>query len=193
MLAPSFVMLHVIKHLPGLAVIYPPNHIDLDFLCTYNNYTCARFFVLNTSVLPAHGLHCRALRKAMDVYQQLEGHMQSLQLPMKSCGSDPVPIQRALVAGLFPHAAKRQPDGTYRVIATGQIVHLHPSSVLKGKAPEMVVFSELVRTTKQYARVICRIQARWLPELAPAFFAAKAGAGVAAESAGTGAAVRRGL
>lgn len=115
--------------------------------------------------------------------------MQSLQLPIKSCGADPVPVQRALVAGLFPHAAKRQPDKSYQVIATKQIVHLHPSSVLKGKAPEVVVFSELVKTTKQYARDVCRIQARWLPELAPAFFAAKAGAGVAAEVRGSNGAV----
>lgn len=89
-----------------------------------------------------------------------------------------MPLQRALVSGLFPHAARRQEDGTYKVLATGQAVSLHPSSVLCGKRPECVVFNELVRTTKQYAREVCRIQARWLPELAPAFFAARAGAGV---------------
>jgi ATP-dependent RNA helicase DHX8/PRP22 len=60
---------------------------------------------------------CRALRKAQDIYAQLEGHLISLGLPIKSCGSDCVPVQRALVAGLFPHAAKRQPDGTYRCAA----------------------------------------------------------------------------
>jgi ATP-dependent RNA helicase DHX8/PRP22 len=59
-------------------------------------------------------LLCRALRKAQDIYAQLEGHLASLGLPIKSCGSDYVPVQRALVAGLFPHAAKRQPDRTYR-------------------------------------------------------------------------------
>lgn len=57
---------------------------------------------------------CSALRKAQDIYAQLEGHLSSLGLPIQSCGSDCVPVQRALVAGLFPHAAKRQPDGTYR-------------------------------------------------------------------------------
>eukprot|EP00775_Hariotina_reticulata_P008561 gene8561-8743_t len=97
-------------------------------------------------------VNIRSLRKALDIYQQLEGHLEALQLPVKSCGNDPVPVQRALVAGLFPHAARRQADGSYRVIATGQVAHLHPSSVLKGKAPEVVVFSELTRTTKQYAR-----------------------------------------
>jgi hypothetical protein len=37
-----------------------------------------------------------------------------------------------------------------------------------------------VRTTKQYAREVCRIEPAWLPELAPAFFAAKAGAAAGA-------------
>jgi hypothetical protein len=32
-------------------------------------------------------------------------------VPIKSCGADPAPLQRALVSGLFPHAARRQPDG----------------------------------------------------------------------------------
>jgi hypothetical protein len=34
---------------------------------------------------------------------------------------------------------------SYKVIATGQVVFLHPSSVLCGKKPECVVFNELVR------------------------------------------------
>jgi hypothetical protein len=30
---------------------------------------------------------------------QLEGHLQTLGLPIKSCGNDPVPVCRALTAG----------------------------------------------------------------------------------------------
>jgi ATP-dependent RNA helicase DHX8/PRP22 len=37
-----------------------------------------------------------------------------------------------------------------------------------------------VRTTKQYARGVCAIEPAWLPELAPAFFAARAGAAAGA-------------
>jgi hypothetical protein len=33
-----------------------------------------------------------------------------------------------------------------------------------------------VRTTKQYARDVCEVEPRWLPELAPAFFDGKAAA-----------------
>ncbi len=35
--------------------------------------------------------------------------------------------------------------GSYKVIATGQAVAIHPSSVLCGKKAECIVFNELVR------------------------------------------------
>jgi HrpA-like RNA helicase len=119
-------------------------------------------------------INIRALRKACDIYSQLEQHLGQLQLPLKSCGEDLTPLRRALTAGLFPHAATKELDGSYRVIATKQVVYLHPSSGLLSRKPGCIVFNELVRTTKQYARVACEVEARWLPELAPAFFASKA-------------------
>lgn len=63
------------------------------------------------------------------------------------------------------------PPGSYKVIASGQAVTIHPSSVLSGKKPECIVFNEMVRTTRQYARDATVIEALWLPELAPAYFA----------------------
>ncbi|KAJ9513362.1 hypothetical protein QJQ45_001401 [Haematococcus lacustris] len=123
----------------------------------------------------------RALNKAQDIFLQLERHMRQLGLAVASCGEDCTPLRKALTAGLFPHAARLQPGGAYKVIATGQTVYLHPSSVLVGRTkPDCVVFNELVRTTKQYARVLTAIEVRWLPELCPAYFAAKAGQGVEA-------------
>jgi ATP-dependent RNA helicase DHX8/PRP22 len=60
-----------------------------------------------------------------------------------------------------------------QVIATGQVVKIHPSSVLCGKKVECVLFNELLHTSKCYIRECTAIEPRWLPELAPAFFAAK--------------------
>lgn len=119
----------------------------------------------------SHFVNPRAMRKAMDIHAQLKEHLEALGIPLRSCGEDHLPLRRALVAGLFPHAAKRQLDGSYKVIATGQAVAIHPSSVLAGKKPECIVFNELVRTTKQYARDATVIEPGWLPELAPAYFA----------------------
>ncbi|KAF5842772.1 Oligonucleotide/oligosaccharide-binding protein [Dunaliella salina] len=94
-------------------------------------------------------INIRSVRKAQDIYQQLARQLHQLQLPLTSCGEDPTPLRRALVAGLFPQSARKQPDGTYKVIATGQQVFIHPSSVLIGKKVDCIVFSELVLTTKQ--------------------------------------------
>ena len=127
-------------------------------------------------------INARALTKAHDIFLQilqqcqrhsnnrsgeLELSYDSHQLPSES---DPVQIRRALVTGLFPHAARRQHSGAYRVMATGLEVKLHPSSVLHGKAPECIVFNEVIKTTRQYVRGITKIESSWLPELAPFFF-----------------------
>ena len=122
----------------------------------------------------------RAMRKADEVYMQLKGHLEDLGVPLRSCSSadstdsDDAPLRRALVAGLFPHAAKLQLDGNkYRVVSTGQEVHLHPSSSLHGRRVECIVFNELMRTTRQYARGASAVEAGWLAELVPAYFTRK--------------------
>lgn len=60
------------------------------------------------------------------------------------------------------------------MISSGQAVAIHPSSVLHGRKPECIVFNELVRTTRQYARDAVVVEPSWLPELAPAYFARSA-------------------
>ena len=80
-------------------------------------------------------------------------------------------LRKALVCGLFTHAARRQPDGSFLVIKSGQTVHLHPSSVLLGKKPKCIVFNEVVLTSKQYAHTASVVDAAWLPQLVPRLFA----------------------
>lgn len=63
------------------------------------------------------------MRKALDIQQQLERHLQQLGLPAASCGDDTTPLRRALVAGLFPHASRLQADGTYKVRACVRGTH----------------------------------------------------------------------
>lgn len=41
------------------------------------------------------------------------------------------------------------------MLASGQAVALHPSSTLCGKRPPCIVFDELLRTTRDYARQVC--------------------------------------
>lgn len=54
--------------------------------------------------------------------------------------------------------------GTYQVITSGQVVGLHPSSVLFGTKPSCVVFNEIVWTTKQYMVAVSAVEQQWLRE-----------------------------
>ena len=55
-------------------------------------------------------------------------------------------------------------------MVSGQTVHIHPSSVLCSKNPRCIVFGELIRTSRVYARQVSAIDPAWLPELAPSVF-----------------------
>lgn len=71
----------------------------------------------------ARFLSARALKKARDIYKQLEGHLLALKLASQSqtdLGSiarnsatsvDDTSVLKAIAAGLFLHAAVRQEDG----------------------------------------------------------------------------------
>jgi len=120
----------------------------------------------------ANYINGRSLRRAIDIRKQIQGHMESMGLPITSCGEDMLVFRRCLAASFFLNAARRQLDGTYRALSSGQTVSIHPSSVLHGKKPECVVFNELVRTNRSYIRSITQIDSLWLPELAPQYYAA---------------------
>ncbi|CAK9228491.1 unnamed protein product [Sphagnum troendelagicum] len=120
----------------------------------------------------ANYINGRSLRRAIDIRKQIQGHMESMGLPIISCGEDMLVFRRCLAASFFLNAARRQLDGTYRALSSRQTVSIHPSSVLHGKKPECVVFNELVRTNRSYIRSITQIDSLWLPELAPQYYAA---------------------
>ena len=126
-----------------------------------------------------HAASARSLRRAADIDLQLREHALGVGLsfegPPGGCGSgeDTTALRRSLTCGFFQHAAKKQPDGsTYRVMCGGQVVRLHPSSVLAAARPmpECIIFKELVKTTRLYARDATVVDPAWLPELAPRAF-----------------------
>lgn len=119
-------------------------------------------------------INSRALSKAHDIFTQLVRQCSRIRpdimASQKDGDADPLQIRKGLVHGLFPHAARRQHNGSYKVISTGLEVKIHPSSVLHAKAPNCIIFNEIIKTTRQYVRGITSIEAAWLPEIAPFFF-----------------------
>lgn len=116
-------------------------------------------------------INSRSLKHARDVHSQILRIVEQMGLRVASCGEDMLLFRRCLAASFFLKAALKQPDGTYRVLSSGLIVQIHPSSVLFRAKPECVVFDELVKTNNSYIRNVTRIDYMWLPELAPQLYA----------------------
>lgn len=118
-------------------------------------------------------LQQRSLTRARDVRDQLAKLCERVEVAPSTCGaSNAVPIKRAVTAGFFPNAARLQKSGdSYRTVKNNTTVWVHPSSVLMAVDPpdKMILYFELVQTTKEYMRSCMPIETRWLAELAPHF------------------------
>ena len=74
-------------------------------------------------------------------------------------------IMRCLIHGFTAQTAVLVPDGSYRTSVGRQTVAIHPSSTLFGRRAEAIVFTELVFTTKTYARWVSAVELAWVEEV----------------------------
>ncbi|KAE8661449.1 RNA helicase family protein isoform 2 [Hibiscus syriacus] len=102
---------------------------------------------------------------------QIHRHVEQMGLCISSCGDDTLQFRRCLAAAFFLNADLKQPDGTYRALASGEMVEIHPSSVLFRTKSDCIMFNEFVKTTNKYIRNITIINGFWLMELAPHYYA----------------------
>lgn len=117
----------------------------------------------------------RSLKRARDVRDQLANLCERVEVGMSTVGAtDLVPIQKAILAGFFPNVARLRRDGqgysTGRGSANASIsASVHPSSVLMAQnpPPKVIVYHELVLTSKEYMRSCMPVKAEWLHEVAP--------------------------
>ncbi|KAH9213392.1 P-loop containing nucleoside triphosphate hydrolase protein [Leptodontidium sp. 2 PMI_412] len=80
-------------------------------------------------------------------------------------------IRRCLTTGFFAHAAKMQPDGSFRNVAGGTVLHAHPSSLMFNRKADWVIFHEVMETgSKTFIRDVTKIEKVWLTEYAPEFY-----------------------
>jgi ATP-dependent RNA helicase DDX35 len=69
----------------------------------------------------SHFLNHKALQRAVVVKKFLLKYMKKFKLDMHTCEIDSVMIRKAIVSGFFAHAAKAQPDGSYKSIKEGTV------------------------------------------------------------------------
>jgi len=111
----------------------------------------------------------RHLLFAAEVRKQLVGLCHNCGVKLESC-RDMDMVRKALARGLFMNVAQLTTDGHYVALDSGQQCYIHPQSVLFKKKPEVVVFTEMVHTTKTYLRGCSLVDAAWLQEFQPEYF-----------------------
>lgn len=139
----------------------------LTLLTIYRGWEASRF---SNPWCFENFIQARSMRRAQDVRKQLVSIMDRYRLLLISAGKNYKLICKAICAGFFTNAAKKDPQEGYRTLVDQNPVYIHPSSALFNKNPEYVIYHELVLTTKEYMRNIMMIDAKWLTELAPAFY-----------------------
>ncbi|BGP14033.1 hypothetical protein JCM10213_005618 [Rhodosporidiobolus nylandii] len=119
-----------------------------------------------------HRLNFKALSRALSIRTQLSKYLKRFDIPLVSCGEDHAAIRRCLTSGYFRNAAVAQPDGTYRSVREGAILHVHPSSVFftRNSPSPYIIYHEVIETTKRFMRDCTAIEQDWLVELAGHFY-----------------------
>ncbi|XP_020194276.1 pre-mRNA-splicing factor ATP-dependent RNA helicase DEAH1-like [Aegilops tauschii subsp. strangulata] len=115
----------------------------------------------------------RTMKRARDVRDQLEALLERVEIEHCSGAGDLDGIRKAVTAGYFRNAARRQKDGSYRAVKSRQTVFVHPSSGTAELPPTWVVYHELVLTRKEYMRQVTELKPEWLLEIAPHYYQRK--------------------
>ncbi|MFP6850918.1 MAG: ATP-dependent RNA helicase HrpA [Pseudomonas sp.] len=74
-------------------------------------------------------------------------------------------VHKAILAGLLSQIGQKTEDGDY-LGARQRRFWVHPSSVIGRKKPTWLMASELVETTKLFARMVAKIEPDWIEPLA---------------------------
>ncbi|KAM0791034.1 Cyclin-dependent kinase catalytic subunit [Microbotryomycetes sp. NB124-2] len=122
-----------------------------------------------------HFIQIKSLTRVRDIRDQLVQLCERVEIFVEGNpnSSDILPIQKAICAGYFQNTGRlnRSGDG-YRTVKTNQTVHIHPSSSMfqHQPPPKVVLWYELVLTSREYARQVMEIKSEWLLEVAPHYF-----------------------
>lgn len=126
-------------------------------------------------------LQYRTLKRAKEVRSQLEGlckrvgiDVQESKVELDKFYDTRLPrIQKSLVAGFFPNVARLSKLGSSYVQLKRKLpVFIHPSSSLYPlkPPPKLLLYHELVLTSKEYMRNCMTIEEKWLDELAMHYY-----------------------
>jgi len=116
-----------------------------------------------------HFLLGRHLAFAAEIRKQLVGLCRSAEISMES-SRDLDNVRKALAHGLFMNVAQLTTEGHWVALDSGQKCHIHPQSVLFRTKPEVVVYTEMVHTSKTYLKGCTLVDVSWLHQFQPDYF-----------------------
>uniref|UniRef100_A0A0K0F584 RNA helicase n=1 Tax=Strongyloides venezuelensis TaxID=75913 RepID=A0A0K0F584_STRVS len=118
-------------------------------------------------------LNFRTLTNAKNIRVQLERTMERLGLMKRQLSFSDTDyynnIKKSVLSGFFMQVAFRESSGHYIIAKEGQLVVIHPSSVVNAK-PEFIVFNEYIQTRQDFVRCCTEIQPDWLLQIAPHYY-----------------------
>jgi ATP-dependent helicase HrpA len=106
------------------------------------------------------------VREWQDLHGQLRQVVDSLGAAVNTTPADSARVHQALLAGLLSHVGLFDPDRRDYLGARGARFAIFPGSGLFKRNPQWVMAAELVETTRLWARIVARVDPRWVEELA---------------------------
>ncbi|KAF3067568.1 putative ATP-dependent RNA helicase DHX35 [Trichoderma lentiforme] len=92
-----------------------------------------------------HNLNYKSMTRAISIRAQLKRYLERFNIKgdetlssKQDQGNKAEHIRRCLTSGYFAHAARMQPDGTYRNVEGGTVLHAHPNSLMFNRKADWV-------------------------------------------------------
>ncbi|KAJ8139926.1 hypothetical protein OY671_006876 [Metschnikowia pulcherrima] len=126
-------------------------------------------------------LQYRTLKRTREIRQQLEGLCSKVGIDLEEAAQDQSQvdeekIQKSLLSGFLPNLARLSKLGNnYVSLKRKHPVYIHPSSGLGSvkPPPKLVLYHELVLTSKEYMRNCMRVEEKWVDEVARHYYSEK--------------------
>lgn len=120
-------------------------------------------------------INFKAMLKVTEVHNQLMEYWLSLNWEVESQANEDslVSVRKCFASAFYCRIALSVPDGSYLTQLDHKRVYIHPSSCLFNKKPEVIIYNELVLTTKEYMRDVLIIEKDWLLDFQSMFHKAQ--------------------
>jgi len=105
------------------------------------------------------------MREWDELHGQLHALVRGMGFACNAQAAGYAALHQALLAGLWPHCARRGEKGDY-LTARGRRARIFPGSGLRNAQPPWLVAGALVQTRELYAHLVAQVDARWIERAA---------------------------